>query len=898
MGIDAPVLLSFNRGMISRLALARVDLKRTALSAEEQTNYVPRVLGSMMLRPGWQYIGASKSNAFAKYIPFIFATDDTALIEVTNLIIRVRNGSTDELVERVTVSSSTANGTFAGSLSSWADADDAGASSQYVTGDYMGLIGTGFNSARRRQEVAVIPADVGARHALRVVVERGPVTLRVGSTAGDDDFIGATSLGTGTHSLAFTPTGNFHIELSNAELAESLVTSIRVEAPGVMELPAPWLTADLGLLRWAQSGDVVFVACAGYQQRRIERRAADSWSITLYQPADGPFRVENTGPVRLSADALSGDVTLTASDSLFQSGHVGALFRLTSVGQQVEVALTAEAQFSDAIRVTGTGTGRAFTIDITGTWSANIRLQRSVAEPGNWVTVQTYTTNQSGTTYNDGLDNQIIYYRIGIPTGDYTSGSADATLTYATGSITGVVRITEVTDETTASAMVLSPLGGTTANDVWAEGAWSDYRGWPSSVAFYEGRLWWAGQDKIFGSISDAFDSFDPDFEGDAGPISRSIGSGPVDTINWILPLQQLLLGGQGAEFSARSTSLDEPLSPTNFNLKEASTQGSAAIAAVKVDTSGIFVQRSGTRVYELGVADRAFFDYGSGDLTALVPEIGEPSIRTLAVQRQPDTRVHCVRTDGKVAMLVTDQAEEVRAWVLIETDGEVEDVAILPGTGEDRVYYSVKRTINGSTVRYLEKWALESECRGETVCKLADSFVVYDGSPTTTLTAAHLVGESVVVWADGACLADADGDIATFTVSDGGTITVPDAVSDAVIGLPYDARFKSAKLAYAADVGTGLGWRGKVDRLGLILADTHAKGVKYGPSFDYLDDMPGVEDGADVDPDYVWDHYDKPNFNFPGEWSADSRICLKSSAPRPCTVLAIPFVIEKHGRF
>ena len=62
---------AFNRGLISPLALARVDLKRSALSAEEQTNWMPRTLGSMMLRAGWQYIGSTASNAAARYIEFV-----------------------------------------------------------------------------------------------------------------------------------------------------------------------------------------------------------------------------------------------------------------------------------------------------------------------------------------------------------------------------------------------------------------------------------------------------------------------------------------------------------------------------------------------------------------------------------------------------------------------------------------------------------------------------------------------------------------------------------------------------------------------------------------------------------------------------------------------------------
>ncbi|HET7409260.1 MAG TPA: hypothetical protein VFJ13_03605, partial [Paracoccaceae bacterium] len=276
-----------NRGVVSRLALARVDLERIGLSAEEQTNWMPRTLGSMMLRPGLGYLGSARGDAAAKIVPFVFAADDVALVEVTDSILRV--WVDDAPVRRAAVSSAVANGTFGSAITSWTDADESGAASAWATGGYLSLTGTGFNAAIVRQQVTVATADRNTEHALRIVVERGPVTLRVGSTAGDDDYIRQTGLGAGTHSLAFTPAGDFHIQFSNRAARAALVDSVSVEGAGRLELPVPWTADDLGLLRWAQSADVIFVACDGHQQRRIERRGVRSWSIVLYQPLDGPF---------------------------------------------------------------------------------------------------------------------------------------------------------------------------------------------------------------------------------------------------------------------------------------------------------------------------------------------------------------------------------------------------------------------------------------------------------------------------------------------------------------------------------------------------------------------------------------------------------------------------------
>ena len=406
-----------------------------------------------------------------------------------------------------------------------------------------------------------------------------------------------------------------------------------------------------------------------------------------------------------------------------------------------------------------------------------------------------------------------------------------------------------------------------------------------------------AGKQRVVGSVSDAFESHDDEVDGDSAPINRSIGEGAVDDIHFMLSLNRLVLGTAGAEVSARSSSLDEPLTVTNFSLKSPSTQGSAVVDAIKVDDTGIFVQRGGVKLYQLtNNADVTYGDYQSVDLTELAPEIGSPSIVRIAAQRQPDTRIHCVRSDGKVAILVNEPAEEVKAWVLFETDGTVEDVFVLPGTVEDDVYYVVKRTIDGNTKRFVEKWAKESECQGDAINKQADSFVVYDDTSTSSISGfSHLEGETLDIWADGKY-------VGQKTVSSG-VITLDEAASQVCAGLPYEAQFKSTKLAYAASMGTALTKKKKVDHIGLILSNTHKDGILYGKNldktgsaYDNLDGLPEVVEGAEVADDTVHETYDVEPFEFPGEWNTDSRVCLVARSQRPCTVLGAIVELNTNG--
>ena len=902
-------LLAFNRGRISPEALARVDIARMAFSADEQTNLPPRVLGSMKLRPGLKYLHPTNGNAAARYIPFVFSTTDIALPEITAT--GVRFSVSDAIITRASVSTAISNGAFTGNLANWTDADETGATSAWLTGGYLELVGTLFDAAIRRQEVTVTTGDRGVEHGVTFTIQRGPVSIKIGSTSGGAEYISEKELGTGTYSFVFTPTTNFWIELAGRAQAKSLVDSVAVDAAGDFTLPSPYAASDLDNLRLDQSADVVFVSCEGLQQRRLDRydTASKSWGISLYEPDDGPFRGINISTIKLTPSALTGDITLTASRALFDSNHVGALFAITSIGQKVIAVITGEDQFTDddSMRITGVGNTRIFDVDITGTWVATVTLQRSIDESGTWVDVATYTTNQN-TTHDDGLDNQIAFYRLGVKTGDYTSGTPTATLESSSGGKKGIVRVTAHTSTTVVSAAVLTNLGGTDASRDWQEGSWSAFRGFPSAVTFYEGRLWWLGKGKFFGSISDAFESFDEDFEGDAGPINRAIGRGPVDVVNWALPLQRLIAGTASAEWSARSTSFDEPLTPSNFNLKDSSTQGSGTVAAVKVDANGIFLQRGSTRVFELELR-AGTTDYAATDLTDIIPEIGEPEIVRMAIQRQPDTRLHCVRSDGTVGMLVREPDNEVLAWIDIETRSgdSIEDVIVLPGTIEDAVYYVVKRTINGATVRHLEKWALESETVGGTLNKQADAFAEFTNPVATDSipagTCSHLVGETVVVWADGLCLKDSNGDIATFTVESDGSVAslthdgASYSATTGIVGLAYRGRFKSTKLAYASQLGTALTQRKRQSHLGLVMRNTHAQGVKYGPDFDTLDDLPLIEEGAPVDTDSIHSEYDMDMFEFPGGWKPDSRLCLEMNAPRPATIMGVVVGLEETDK-
>lgn len=784
--------------------------------------------------------------------------------------------------------------------------------------------------ARTRKRVVVDTGDRGVEHSLAVTVARGPITFRVGSTSGDDDYVSETSLGTGYHNLAFTPNTDFHITMQTDALVNRVVSSLSIGDSGTVEITAPWEAADIDNIRYDQSADVVYVDCVGVRPSKIERRGTGrSWSVVDYAPNNGPFLATASSAAKMKLSHFFGNTDLTSDVPYFSPGHVGALFRAFHEGQGGQWRLGALDAATDAVAVTGIGTDtgttppddteRSIVFSVTGTWAGEITIERSFDGPNlgfKAISASLGDATDTGTfsrTITDQDDNLKVWYRAKITS--YTSGVAVVAITYAGGGVTGICRVTGYNSNTNVDVEVLSRFSDTGPTANWQEGYWSDARSFPTAVALHGGRLFHAVGGNLFGSVADDYENFNQETVGDAGPIIRTLGSGPVDSIHYLVSLLRLIIGTAGAELALTSSSLDEPVTPSNSNARGFSTQGGANLRAVKLDTRAIMAQRSRSRVLMLGPGTQgsAFGDYEGLELTLLVPDLLSPGIVSIAIQRQPDTRIHCVLANGRVGILTYEPQEEVLCWTMWQTDtgtgGAVERAMVLPGVGEDAVYYHIRRTINGATKRYLEKWAMESECTGDTgltwLMDCAKSYTDTGRSSALADIGAHLVGESVVVWSSDTGSfpgvdrsPDVEGVQTRYTVDTGGDVTLSVPVHHAVAGLPYVADWKSTKLAYAAEAGTALAQMKRTDKIGFVLYQTHNRGLFYGSDSGHLDPLPrSIDAGGVVDPDKIFEMFDKVAMAFPGLWDTNSRIHLRAKSPRPCTVLAAVPTVQTNER-
>lgn len=81
--------------------------------------------------------------------------------------------------------------------------------------------------------------------------------------------------------------------------------------------------------------------------------------------------------------------------------------------------ITAENSFTDPVRLTG-----FFNLSIGGTFVATITVQRSFDEMATWQDVDTFTAP----TEDYGMEPEVCWYRAGVKTGNFTSGSAKVRL--------------------------------------------------------------------------------------------------------------------------------------------------------------------------------------------------------------------------------------------------------------------------------------------------------------------------------------------------------------------------------------------------------------------------------------------------------------------------------------
>uniref|UniRef100_A0A6M3IYH1 Putative tail tubular protein n=1 Tax=viral metagenome TaxID=1070528 RepID=A0A6M3IYH1_9ZZZZ len=324
------------------------------------------------------------------------------------------------------------------------------------------------------------------------------------------------------------------------------------------------------------------------------------------------------------------------------------------------------------------------------------------------------------------------YWKIGVTVTNATTGIEEQ----------GYVEITRVVNTYTATASVIKLLSTSGTTSIWAEGAWSDVRGYPYAVNFHERRLWFASTDyepnKVWGSKSFLFDDFALDAADDDDGINIQLASNESNEIQWLASGKSLLAGTYGGVFVINSGSTD-PITPSNVNATEEVSFGSQPVPPKKIGNFLYYAQRFGKKLRELFYSwDLDTFK--SIDKTVLSPHILGDGIWEMDYQQNPDTILWCLRTDGVIATLTREVDQEVQGWSRQTTNGSYCSIAIIPSqtSDYDEVWSIVQRRITptgGTTTvkRYVEVFEAIEIPERQDLCLYLDSALTYNAFTANT---------------------------------------------------------------------------------------------------------------------------------------------------------------------
>ena len=659
----------------------------------------------------------------------------------------------------------------------------------------------------------------------------------------------------------------------------------------------PYQEADLRSVQVCQINNLVYFSHPSYPPQRLRRLSDTSWQIGEVPFGDpsiknnwAPMLDQNVTTTTITPSATTGTaITLTASGGIFQSGHVGSYFELAHPNPTTFISQNIDSTNATSGTITVLG---KWSLQTFGTWTATVDLQSSTDNGTTWNTVRTYRSNGDYNATSNGEENVETLFRLRVSGFSATASSTAprVMLTPLDPTLRGLVRITGFTNATTVTARVLKPLGGTAATSQWREGAFSAVQGYPAAVALHDSRIIYAGTgsnpSSLWGSYSNDFQNFKQGAY-DADSWFFTLASTTGGQIQWLVSKSALLIGTTLDEWSMQASDQTRPITPTNVNVRQQSHYGSSPLGAQIINDTVLYIQRMNRKIREL-IYTWSSESWVSNDITALAEHTTRTGILETAYQRVPDAILWFVRGDGQLVSMTYEREQQVVGFARHITDGVVESVATINGTNaEDEVWLLVRRTINGSAVRYVERLKLGLRDALDTADKsnwwYVDSGVLRTfGSPTATITGlSHLEGKAVSVWADNA--------VGSLIVSQptvvGGQITLQIPASRVLIGLPFTSTLVPQRVDTNLQDGTSQGRRMRIPRMNIKVyqstgGELSTDGVNWFPLVSRV-----LTDNMDSSPP-VLNGYERAYAS--SNWADGVDLYVRQTQPVPFTVAAL----------
>lgn len=514
------------------------------------------------------------------------------------------------------------------------------------------------------------------------------------------------------------------------------------------EIANPYAEADLFDIHYVQSADVLTLVHPNYPPKELKRLGATNWTLTDVSFA--PSVSSPTGVTATSTGFTTGKynyyykVTAIASDEVSESAPSGealgaakAISAITKANPGVITTATHGLSVGDKVYISGiagmTELNDKYYIVNTVPSTTELTLKTTSGTIVDTTSYGTYTSG--GNVYpafirsnllETGCTNTISWNAV--------AGAVRYNVYKLQGGIYGYIGQTagtSIIDDNIGPDMGVSP---PTYDSVF--GSAGNY---PGAVSYFEQRRVFAGTTNdpqtiwMTKSGTESNMSYSLPIKDD-DRIKFRVAAREANTIRHIVPLTQLLLLTAAAEWRVTSVNSDA-ITPTTISVRPQSYVGSNNVQPVLVNNTMIYAASRGGHVRELGYSWQAN-GFVTGDMSIRATHLfDEYNIVDMAYSKAPTPIVWMISSSGKLLGLTYVPEQSIGAWHQHDTDGLFESCTVVAEGNEDVLYAVIKRTINGSSKRYVERMRtrlIDDPAKAFFV----DSGASYDGTNTGSTTA------------------------------------------------------------------------------------------------------------------------------------------------------------------
>jgi hypothetical protein len=512
------------------------------------------------------------------------------------------------------------------------------------------------------------------------------------------------------------------------------------------EIPSPYQEADLFSIHYVQSGDVLTLVHPNHAPRELRRLGATTWTLTT---------ITFVAPV-----AVPGAPTVTASR--------GDALNITGITQANPGVVTTVGNhgfsIGDSVYVNGGTMTQLSGFYLVNTTPATNTFSVKAYDTGVPVDTTAYTAWASGGFVQFGdksldFDNYYVVTAIAQNAVDESAASPSGNVinnlnaigaknTISWSAVAGALRYnvykrqsglfgyigqtaaTSFDDDNIAPDMGITP--------PIVETPFNSANNYPRSVSYFEQRRIFAGTNNAPQTIWMTRSGTESDLSyslpvKDSDRISIRVAARELNTINHIVPLTQLLLMTSSAEWRVSPINSDA-LTPTTISVRPQSYIGANDVQPEIVNNTVVYCAARGGHVRELGYSWQSS-GFITGDLSIRAAHLFDDlTLVDMCYSKSPQPILWFVSSNGNLLSLTYMPEQQIGAWAQHDTLGLYESCTAVAEGNEDRVYVVVKRTINGNSVRYIERMASRQITTIE-ACFFVDAGLTYDGTNTTATT-------------------------------------------------------------------------------------------------------------------------------------------------------------------